>query len=139
MKFVHEESPGEKVISLGVPKMPIIQTMVGAVEMGDADYGDEASQLKRVMQSPAKTSGNIRVAVRVRPPNQREIAGGGGGVCVSVPPAREGVVQVEGANQPFSFDGIVVFLHPICLEFNCICTTMTRVLVSDHDTAPIMN
>ena len=47
-------------------------------------------------------AGNVRVAVRVRPPNQRELAGEGNGVCVDVVPA-DGIVKV-GSDRAFTFD-----------------------------------
>ena len=47
-------------------------------------------------------AGNVRVAVRVRPPNERELAGEGNGVCVDVVPA-DGIVKV-GSDKAFTFD-----------------------------------
>jgi hypothetical protein len=47
-------------------------------------------------------AGNVRVAVRVRPPNQRELAGEGKGVCVDVNSA-DGIVKV-GGDKAFTFD-----------------------------------
>ena len=44
----------------------------------------------------------MRVAVRLRPPNQRELAGEGNGVCVDVVPA-DGIVKV-GSDRAFTFD-----------------------------------
>ena len=80
-----------------------VQTMVGTVEAGELDWGDEDAQFAKVTAPlGAGGSDNIRVAVRPRPANKRELAGDGGGVCVSVnEPAA--VVTVEGA-PPFSYD-----------------------------------
>jgi len=47
-------------------------------------------------------AGNVRVAVRVRPPNQRELAGEGNSVCLDVLPA-DGIIKV-GGEKAFAFD-----------------------------------
>ena len=58
----------------------------------------------RVMKAGKRVggAGNVRVAVRVRPPNQRELAGEGNGVCVDVVPA-DGIVKVS-SDKAFTFD-----------------------------------
>ena len=52
--------------------------------------------MSKIVRSPLEGSGgNIRVCIRVRPPNQREMALAGG-VIVSVPEDQPGQVVVEG-------------------------------------------
>jgi len=52
--------------------------------------------MSNIVRSPLEGSGgNIRVCIRVRPPNQREMALAGG-VIVSVPEDKPGQVVVEG-------------------------------------------
>lgn len=72
----------------------------------DVNWGDEDAQILQATQPmEASSSNNIRVAVRVRPPNQRELAGDGGGICISVPGDKpeEGVVSCQGSKD-FSYD-----------------------------------
>lgn len=72
------------------------------------DWGNEEEQQQKVFnEADIDKSTNIRVAVRCRPPNKRELAGGeGGGVVVNVPgsKATDGIVIVTGNSDPFSFD-----------------------------------
>eukprot|EP00615_Pteridomonas_danica_P012376 CAMPEP_0114352738 /NCGR_PEP_ID=MMETSP0101-20121206/18157_1 /TAXON_ID=38822 ORGANISM="Pteridomonas danica, Strain PT" /NCGR_SAMPLE_ID=MMETSP0101 /ASSEMBLY_ACC=CAM_ASM_000211 /LENGTH=606 /DNA_ID=CAMNT_0001493261 /DNA_START=371 /DNA_END=2188 /DNA_ORIENTATION=- len=80
--------------------------MVGEITLGDTDWGNEEAQLDKVREVSSNISSNIRVALRCRPPNKRELAGGeGGGVIVKVPgkQASDGLVEVDG-NSPFTFD-----------------------------------
>lgn len=69
----------------------------GSKEGGAASDDDPRTRVKRV-----GGAGNVRVDVRVRPPNQRELAGEGNGVCVDVVPA-DGIVKV-GGDEAFTFD-----------------------------------
>ena len=78
------------------------------------DRGDETAHLKKVSeQVDSSDSGHIRVAVRVRPPNQREREqeGCSGAVCVSVPVSQSSSCSViskdiksDGESFSFSFD-----------------------------------
>ena len=88
-----------------------VVTMVGSLDAGETDWGDEDSQLAKAREQP-EAGDNIRVAVRVRPPNSRELAGEGGGVCVDIDEGA-GTVASEGA-PPFSFD----------LAFSMECTQL---------------
>jgi hypothetical protein len=73
----------------------------GSKEEGAASEDDPRA---RVMKAGKRAggAGNVRVAVRVRPPNQRELGGEGNGVCVDVVPA-DGIVKV-GSDKAFTFD-----------------------------------
>jgi polyhydroxyalkanoate synthesis regulator phasin len=75
---------------------------VAGCKKGDALSDDDPRA--RVMKAGNSVggAGNVRVAVRVRPPNQRELAGEGNGVCVDVVPA-DGIVKV-GSDRAFTFD-----------------------------------
>lgn len=58
--------------------MVVIKTMVGEIEVDDsANWGDQ-DNMTAAVKSPLDSSSNIRVVVRVRPPNQREMALAGG-------------------------------------------------------------
>ena len=65
-------------------------------------WGDEDGFAARVKADPGDMGSNIRVVVRVRPPNQRELALPGG-VVISV---GDGVptIMVEGKPDPFTYD-----------------------------------
>jgi hypothetical protein len=59
--------------------------------------------MSNIVRSPLEgTGGNIRVCIRVRPPNLREMALAGG-VIVSIPEGVKGQVVVEG-RPPFQLD-----------------------------------
>eukprot|EP00616_Rhizochromulina_sp_CCMP1243_P017821 CAMPEP_0118966644 /NCGR_PEP_ID=MMETSP1173-20130426/4091_1 /TAXON_ID=1034831 /ORGANISM="Rhizochromulina marina cf, Strain CCMP1243" /LENGTH=1179 /DNA_ID=CAMNT_0006915457 /DNA_START=13 /DNA_END=3552 /DNA_ORIENTATION=+ len=73
--------------------------MVGDVQAGDVDWGDQDSFVMRVKE-PMDGSMNIRVVLKVRPPNEREKALPGG-ICVDVSNYRE--VKI-GDREPFTFD-----------------------------------
>uniref|UniRef100_A0A7S2RC50 Uncharacterized protein n=1 Tax=Rhizochromulina marina TaxID=1034831 RepID=A0A7S2RC50_9STRA len=79
--------------------MATIHTMVGDVQAGDVDWGDQDSFVMRVKE-PMDGSMNIRVVLKVRPPNEREKALPGG-ICVDVSNYRE--VKI-GDREPFTFD-----------------------------------
>jgi len=81
--------------------MPMITTMVGEVWVDDAiDWGNETA-MTALVKEPLEDASNIRVCVRVRPPNKRELALPGG-VVVEVG-KDEQTVTVTG-KQPFIFD-----------------------------------
>lgn len=81
----------------------VVKTMVGDLEdLKEADWGDEAAQLAKVSGDFADSGDHIRVAVRVRPPNNRELAAGSD-VCLHVE-APAGLVLVEGHDEPFAYD-----------------------------------
>jgi hypothetical protein len=91
---------------MSVAPAKVMTTMVGDIVVGETNWGDEESQMKKVLEDSDRVSTNIRVALRCRPPNKRELAGGeGGGVIVSVPgsSATDGIVEVKGT-APFTFD-----------------------------------
>lgn len=72
----------------------------------DVNWGDEDAQISFATQPiEESSSNNIRVAVRVRPPNQRELSLNEDGICLSVPGLKpeDGIVTCEGS-QDFSFD-----------------------------------
>jgi len=73
----------------------------GSKEGNAASDNDPRARVIRASKSVGG-AGNVRVAVRVRPPNQRELAGEGNGVCVDVVPA-DGIVKV-GSDKAFTFD-----------------------------------
>ena len=70
-------------------------------EGGAAKDDDPRARVMKAAESVGG-AGNVRVAVRVRPPNQRELAGEGKGVCVDVNSA-DGIVKV-GGDKAFTFD-----------------------------------
>ena len=80
---------------------------ISAVEA--SHVGDDDDLLARVARPVERAGGNIRVAVRVRPPNARELAGSGSEVCVVVSPEDCIVQLVEAA--AFTFD--VAFPHQL--------------------------
>lgn len=70
------------------------------------------AMIARVFEPPPANN-NIKVAVRIRPPNQRELANSAGSGNKSIVTAREDVVRVEGSKEKnnklaaaaaFSFD-----------------------------------
>jgi len=65
-------------------------------------WGDEDSFAERVKANPDSMGTNIRVVVRVRPPNQRELALPGG-VIISVG-ANAPTVSMAGKSEPFTYD-----------------------------------
>ena len=73
----------------------------GSQEGGAASDNDPRARVIRASKSVGG-AGNVRVAVRVRPPSQRELVGEGNGVCVDVVPA-DGIVKV-GNDKAFTFD-----------------------------------
>mmetsp|Transcript_27682 Transcript_27682/g.35838 ORF Transcript_27682/g.35838 Transcript_27682/m.35838 type:complete len:122 (-) Transcript_27682:515-880(-) len=85
-----------------------ISTMVGDIVVGETNWGNEEEQQQKVFSDNIDESTNIRVALRCRPPNKRELAGDGGEVIVKIPGpnASAGIVTVgEGKKmKPFSFD-----------------------------------
>jgi hypothetical protein len=90
----------------GMKTPEVIKTMVGDVEYAETNWGNEEAQISKVLIGEMDSSANIRVALRCRPPNKRELAGGdGGGIVVKVPGpnASNGTVVVEG-NAPFKYD-----------------------------------
>ena len=75
-----------------------------APESQEGGEGIDDDPRTRVMKAGNSVggAGNVRVAVRVRPPNQRELAGEGNGVCVEVVPT-DNIVKV-GSDRAFTFD-----------------------------------
>lgn len=53
----------------------VMTTMVGDIVVGETNWGDEEDQMNKVFEDSNNTSTNIRVALRCRPPNKRELAG----------------------------------------------------------------
>ena len=72
-----------------------------SMEGGDACEDDPHARVMKAGESVGG-AGNVRVAVRVRPPNQRELAVEGNGLCVDVFPA-DGIVKVD-SDKAFTFD-----------------------------------
>ena len=97
----HDKRPST-VIPNELLKGLLGDSAVAGSKEGDA-LGDDDPRA-RVMKAGKSVggAGNVRVAVRVRPPNQRELAGEGNNVCVDVVPA-DGIVKV-GSDRAFTFD-----------------------------------
>ena len=97
----HDKCPST-VIPNELLKGLLGDSAVAGSKEGDA-LGDDDPRA-RVMKAGKSVggAGNVRVAVRVRPPNQRELAGEGNNVCVDVVPA-DGIVKV-GSDRAFTFD-----------------------------------
>jgi len=73
----------------------------GSMEGDAVSDNDPRARVARARKNVGG-AGNVRVAVRVRPPNQRELAGEGNSVCVDVVPT-DGIVKV-GSDKAFTFD-----------------------------------
>lgn len=75
--------------------------------LSNMNSGDTVQLLARVRsESIEKRANNIRVAVRCRPPNKREISlpPEEGAVVVEMSSAESGEVFVQGRAEPFTFD-----------------------------------
>jgi hypothetical protein len=70
----------------------------------------ETPRLLRAVVAAPPNNNNIKVAVRVRPPNQRELAGGGNEIIISTDNSS---VSVEMAKHPISFEFDHAFGHSV--------------------------
>ena len=85
--------------------MPVIHTMVGDVEVAaETNWGDQDDYCRQA-KAELEPSSNIRVVIRVRPPNERELALPGG-VCV----------KVDGPNKQVTVTGRPPFTYDIALS-----------------------
>jgi len=96
-------APHDRRASTAIPN-ELLRGLLGNSAATESNEVNDDDPRARVMKAGKSVggAGNVRVAVRVRPPNQRELAGEGNGVCVDVVPA-DGIVKV-GSDRAFTFD-----------------------------------
>jgi hypothetical protein len=102
----------------------------------DMDWGDENGQIIQAISDISPATDNIRVAVKIRPPNQRELLGPGKSVCVTVPgkTVEEGRVSVSvndiarttDKSKDFTFDYAFSPMNTQLDVFNAIGVDMVQ-------------
>ena len=88
-------------------------------------WGNQSDHLARckVSSKNENKSTNIRVAVRVRPPNTRELAGEtGGGICIKIDPDEAEVVIETNPARKYNFDVVRLLADCWLSVFSLFCS-----------------